>query len=71
MTERIVDKLFLLLEQPNLGHHRSDTPKDVLSYVLTPYVIFYIASPSVLKVVRVLHGARNIESIFAKRRRGR
>jgi toxin ParE1/3/4 len=58
--------LLLLAGMPTLGPVRRARGwlKGLRSWPLTsvgPYVIFYIPQPDGIEVVRVLHGARNID----------
>jgi toxin ParE1/3/4 len=60
-----VDQKFLLLsEQPNLGRTRYELAKNMRSFPLGRYVIFYGVIADGIEVVRVLHGARDIATIF-------
>jgi toxin ParE1/3/4 len=60
-----VDQKFLLLsEQPNLGRTRYELAKNMRSFPLGRYVIFYVVLPDGIQVVRVLHGARDLTAIF-------
>ncbi len=57
-------KLRLLAEQPNLGRSRGELAENMRSFPVCRYVIFYIVMPSCIQIVRVLHGARDLASIF-------
>ena len=57
-------KLQLLAEQPNLGRSRGELAENMRSFPIGRYVIFYIVMPSCIQVVRVLHGARDLASLF-------
>jgi toxin ParE1/3/4 len=57
-------KLRLLAEQPNIGRVRDELAKDMRSFPLGRYVIFYVVLPNGIEVVRVLHGARDLAVIF-------
>ena len=57
-------KLQLLAEQPNLGRSRGELAENIRSFPIGRYVIFYVAMPSCIQVVRVLHGARDLAPIF-------
>ncbi|WP_309731973.1 type II toxin-antitoxin system RelE/ParE family toxin [Chamaesiphon sp. OTE_75_metabat_556] len=54
----------LLAEQPQLGRLRPELAENMRSLPIGRYVVFYIAMPSCVQVVRVLHGARDLAPIF-------
>jgi len=60
----------LLAEHPELGPTRTfpgGVPADIRFFVITDfpnYLIFYRTSSSGVEIVRVLHGARDIDSLF-------
>jgi toxin ParE1/3/4 len=54
----------LLARQPNLGRERPELVEGLRSMSIGHYVIFYIPRPRGIEVVRVLHGARDLKSIF-------
>jgi toxin ParE1/3/4 len=57
-------KLALLADQPNMGRVRRELGDEIRSVPLGRYTIFYVAIPSGIEVVRVLHGARDLDAIF-------
>lgn len=63
-VDTIDRKLQLLAEQPNLGRSRPELAENMRSFPIGRYVIFYVVMPSYIQVVRVLHGARDLASIF-------
>jgi toxin ParE1/3/4 len=52
----------LLAKNPHLGHKRPDlTEEPVLFWpVRGQYLVIYLAEAEPLKIVRILHGARNV-----------
>jgi toxin ParE1/3/4 len=54
----------LLARQPGLGRHREELAPAIQSFSIGRYIIFYRAVASAIEIVRVLHGARDIESIL-------
>jgi toxin ParE1/3/4 len=54
-----------ILEWPNSGRARDELVLGMRSIVVRPYVIFYRAAANEVQIVRVLHGRRDIETIFA------
>jgi toxin ParE1/3/4 len=60
----VLAKCELLAEQPGIGRPRSDLAPDLRSFVVGRYLIFYRPLDDGIEVVRVLHGARDIEAAF-------
>ncbi|HYS23002.1 MAG TPA: type II toxin-antitoxin system RelE/ParE family toxin [Candidatus Eisenbacteria bacterium] len=67
-ADAFIDKLYrtiqLLARQPGSGRRREELAPGIQSFPLGHYIIFYRAVASVIEIVRVLHGARDIENIF-------
>ncbi len=68
-TDLFIDRIFRICQQglasnPRLGRTREELSPGLRSLVFESYVIFYHAMPNGVAVVRVLHGMRDIESIF-------
>ena len=67
-ADRFIDKIYetieLLVRQPGLGRHRDELAPRILSFPVGRYIIFYRVVIGAIEVVRVLHGARDIEDIF-------
>lgn len=51
--------------RPLSGRARDDLMRGLRSVLVSPYVIFYRVGESSLDIVRVLHGRRDLEAIFA------
>ena len=49
---------------PHMGRERSDLSEGLRSLPFRDYLIFYRIVESSVVVVRVLHGARDIERLF-------
>lgn len=54
-----------LAQTPAMGRKRDNLAKGLRSFPLDKYIIFYRIVKDDIEIVRVLHGARDIESIFA------
>jgi toxin ParE1/3/4 len=54
-----------LARNPGIGRNRPELTPGLKSYACRPYVIFYTAIKSDIDIVRVLHGARDIENLFS------
>jgi toxin ParE1/3/4 len=68
-TDLFIDRIFRIYQQglvsnPRLGRTREELSPGLRSLVFESYVIFYHPMPNGVAVVRVLHGMRDIESIF-------
>ena len=68
-TDLFIDRIFRICQEglasnPHLGRAREELSPGLRSLVFESYVIFYHPIPNGVAVVRVLHGMRDIESIF-------
>ena len=68
-TDLFIDRIFRICQQglasnPRLGRTREELSPGLRSLVFESYVIFYHPMPNGVAVVRVMHGMRDIESIF-------
>lgn len=54
-----------LMEFPQLGRARPQLGEAVRSWVLGSYLIIYRVTPSAVEVLRILHGARDIDDPLA------
>ncbi|NHZ34096.1 type II toxin-antitoxin system RelE/ParE family toxin [Massilia rubra] len=54
----------LLAQQPDLGRLREDLSHGVRSFPFERYVVFYLPTKSGVELVRVLHGARDVEALL-------
>jgi toxin ParE1/3/4 len=61
---RINDTLRALADYPRMGRARTELGEHLRSFVVGRYVILYLPLANGIEVVRVLHGARDIEAIF-------
>jgi len=67
-ADAFIDKLYQAIQalgrQPGSGRHREELAPGIQSFPFGRYIIFYRAVTSGIEIVRVLHGARDIENIF-------
>jgi toxin ParE1/3/4 len=67
-ADAFIDKLYETMEvlsrQPGSGRRREELASGIQSFPFGRYIIFYRAVTSGIEIVRVLHGARDIENIF-------
>jgi toxin ParE1/3/4 len=54
-----------LSRQPGLGRRREELAAGLRSFPVGRYVIFYLQVQDCLQIVRVLHGARDVDAVFA------
>ena len=57
-------KLHELADSPHIGRSRSELLAGLSSFPFGRYIIFYLIIPGGIEIVRVLHGARDIEPQF-------
>ena len=63
----LIDQKFqLLAQQSGLGRRREELAEGLRSFPVGRYVIFYLAIPGGVQIVRVLHGARDIKVAFTE-----
>jgi toxin ParE1/3/4 len=60
----IDDHFRALARRPHAGRSRPALAPGLRSFPVGQYVIFYVPLPKGVEIVRVLHGARDIESIL-------
>ncbi len=58
------DKMEALAKNPLMGRERDEVMPGLRSFPVGRYVIFYQPLQDGIDVVRVLHGARDLESLF-------
>jgi len=54
-----------LSRQPGLGRRREGVVAGLRSFPVGRYVIFYLQVQDCLQIVRILHGARDLDAVFA------
>jgi toxin ParE1/3/4 len=63
-----IDKLYKTMQaianRPGSGRRREELAPGILSFTFGRYIIFYRASLDAMEIVRVLHGARDIQTVF-------
>lgn len=64
LLERIEDRCQALAEMPQMGVVRDELAPGLRSAAVGKYVIFYGEDDEGIRVVRVLHGSRDIERIL-------
>jgi toxin ParE1/3/4 len=64
LIKGITSKFALLLDHPLIGRDQSRLLVNLRSFVVRDYFIFYQPFDDGVEILRVLHGSRDIESIF-------
>ena len=62
--DKILKQCRQLAEFPRMGQARENLALNLRSFPVKKYVIFYRPAGDTIDVIRILHGARDIESIF-------
>ena len=62
--ETVDQKFNALAGRPNMGRHRDELADGLRSFPVGRYVIFYRPIPKGIEIVRVLHGARDLDAVF-------
>lgn len=65
-VDQLDAKMRLWATQPLMGRARDELAPGIRSLAFGRYVVFYLALPDGIDVVRVLHGSRDIESLFGE-----
>lgn len=63
-VQKISDRCLSYANQPKLGERRPEIGSDLRSFSVGRYVIYYHATTEGIEVVRVLHGARDVDRNF-------
>jgi toxin ParE1/3/4 len=68
-ADLFIDRIYRICQEelasnPHLGRLREELSDGLRSLVFERYVIFYHPLPDGVEVIRVLHGMRDIDSIF-------
>lgn len=63
-VDRLDEQFRVLATQPMMGRARDELAPGVRSFPFGRYVVFYVLLDDGIDVVRVLHGARDIDALF-------
>ena len=64
LLQRVYSLFELLVQHPKAGRERNDLAPSLRELVEGRYLIFYFEGTDVIEIIRVLHGARDIASLF-------
>jgi len=57
-------KFQALARRPGMGRRRPELTPDIRSFPVDRYVIFYVPRSRGVEIVRVLHGARDVDAMI-------
>jgi len=63
-VDAILARLRVLASFPGAGRQREELYPGLRSWPINDYVVFYTADESEIRVGRVLHGHRDVQSVF-------
>ena len=64
IREEIIHQYNLLVEYPFLGRSREELQVGLRSMPVANHVVFYRVTDSAIEIVRVLHGAQDVDATF-------
>lgn len=64
LLDALRDRIAQLLAHPRLGRLRSDIAADARFLPIGNYVVLYRLTDDAIEIVRVVHGARDVTSLF-------
>jgi toxin ParE1/3/4 len=64
LIDALVAQARLVATQPNMGRARPELAPEIRSFVEKNYILFYRPVSNGIELVRVLHGARDLNMIF-------
>lgn len=62
--KRLISQFEMLADNPKTGRERPELKQDLRSFPIGNYLIFYREWAGKTAIVRVLHGARDLDEIF-------
>lgn len=63
--ERLTDRFEMLAENPKTGRARPELKENIRSFPEGNYLVFYREWAGIVAIVRVLHGARDLDDLFS------
>lgn len=64
ILDRIEQRCAEFAHRPNLARERSELGRDLRSFVVRPYVVFFRIAESGIEVLRIVHGHRDLPTLF-------
>ncbi|MEE3719555.1 type II toxin-antitoxin system RelE/ParE family toxin [Tumidithrix elongata RA019] len=62
LLAKILNKFPMLAQFPEMGTIRAELSKELRSFPVKPYIIFYKRMEDCVEIVRILHQSRDIEN---------
>ena len=66
LIEKLVEQFVLLATFQEIGRIRPELGKELRSFAIERYVVFYRVIDSGIEIARVLHGSRDIAQVFSQ-----
>ncbi|MDX1949040.1 MAG: type II toxin-antitoxin system RelE/ParE family toxin [Rickettsiales bacterium] len=63
MKDKFLKAFSLISENPNIGHKRENILKSVRFWNVGKYSVIYSVEPKYIKIIRILHGYRDLFEI--------
>lgn len=64
LIKEITRRFAVLRDHPQMGREQENLLVNLRSFVVKSYIIFYQPFEGGIEILRVIHGSRDIESIF-------
>jgi toxin ParE1/3/4 len=64
LLERLLETFAVLASCPSMGQARDELRPGIRSFSVRKYVIYFQVVDGCLRIVRVVHGARDVEWLF-------
>ena len=64
MVDAVLESSRMHVRFPNMGQSRAELRPGLRCFVVSPYVVFYRPIEDTIEVLRILHGARDINSLI-------
>jgi toxin ParE1/3/4 len=64
MVDAVLESSRTHVRFPNMGQNRDDLGPGLRCFVVSPFVIFYRPVEGTIEILRILHGARDIDTIL-------
>jgi len=64
LVHMIDDGINLLTTSPEIGRMRNEIIKNMRSFPVGNYIVFYRITSKYVEIIRILHGSRDIENIL-------
>jgi toxin ParE1/3/4 len=64
LAEKMLEHFRTLAKMPGMGRARAELGSGLRSFPVSPYLIFYREIETGVEVLRIIHGARDIDETF-------